>query len=1398
MPAVAPILGQIALNIGFAVGASVLQAALSGFASQSVTTSKGLSFELQTGEAVPVSCLPGGGRAKGQLVYINEYGSDNEYLQLVIRCAHGYHDPLDALLVDGKVETLSGNNGSARGRAIDKYMVGSTPYAWIKFYQGAPGQAADPELVARATNNRWGSLHKLTGCAYVIITLRYNADLFQAGAPSFGTVWGPLRVYDWRKDSTAGGLGTQRWGQPSTYAASRNPVVIRYNFRRGIFVEGVRVLGQGYPAWSIDRDAYTAAANVCDELVYDPITGVSYPRYEFGREVGDDEEKLSVLAELDAAYCGSSTRRGGADVPLPAQQQISVGTLTDGQRLKGRPISSNRKGTISTLATCWHGQFVSANDNYTAIPFTSRIDSALEASLGGRISRKVDQGFEWLQARAQARAEIELRRQRFAGTRTETFAPSALKYEVGDVLTRQCDWGSVMMQVVGRAPLASLAGVTLTLREWSNDIVPASGDSFVSLPATPGPGPADPTRLVTVPGLVASKYDQVGGGAVHAAIKFVWNEIQDETVDQIVIRVWPAAGDKVADGKTFFGTRFNRSLLATGLAPLTDYAYEATIVCTPYRATVWISGSVTTGAEQAAAIAPGAVDFAALSGAINAFFDDLETDIAANATAISSAVTAASNGIAAERTERLADILAIASQARELREMVITSAEQMQGLAKAEWADRQRIERSIVSQVGAAQARFEDAILLATGPSSSLYQRVTTAQAAIDTEADARSAAISAVETAYAGADQVIAGVVNTLATQIRGSYDGTDALLAEGLIGDLRQTTLDAFQGLSEAVTMVTAGVGILFDWSKIWPYDAGVDGWTGNGAPTWSSGWLRPADHATDPYILSPDNLGIDGGRYKQIKLRVKKTGSPTWEGQFWWQAVGDTTWDAARRVIIAEPSYSDGVAVITVDLAWTGTIKRVREDLSSAQDASNYFEVDWNAVGRPSPGASQAQVDAVQQALASQIETQATARQTLQTAMIGDADPASATLGSLSAGLVYNERQARSAADQSLSSSLDAVSSRMGTAEGDIGVLADAQAALNTTVSTLNGAVGGLANSVADINAALPGKTSTAVTDGIKARVDAIGDESVSTLGGLYRQIRSDLDILVAGVGQQGMLALQTRQQLAKAVVDATQYTNTSISQVGDRIDATGETVNAINGRLMTAEGSIAAQGSAIAGQSTTLIQQGNTLSSQSDAIVALQNTINDPANGLASKASASSVATMGNTVAQQGNAITAATNALNAFQSTVAGQIASVQTAIDTLANDIDALSNLLIDVSAMANDATAGGRLKFAARAGLNGAAASFDLMLRAGTSGSYYTTGFMVSVKSDGTGEFVIVAPKFVVTDAGLANFAKAMTWSGGTLTLDQLKVMRIQSLDGTKVDFNLGSTGGAPYLQFE
>ncbi|UYM55453.1 DUF1983 domain-containing protein [Leclercia adecarboxylata] len=233
--------------------------------------------------------------------------------------------------------------------------------------------------------------------------------------------------------------------------------------------------------------------------------------------------------------------------------------------------------------------------------------------------------------------------------------------------------------------------------------------------------------------------------------------------------------------------------------------------------------------------------------------------------------------------------------------------------------------------------------------------------------------------------------------------------------ISNVNQTIQTSTESLAQQIAQVSAGTGSQFDPAKIWYFDSSVEGWTGNGTPTIVDGWLRPANHATDPWVASPGSLAINSSSYRFVKLRIRKFGAPGWTGQLRWRGTGG--FSDTNMITVAEPAYdANGIATVEFDnITWLTetTMNQFRLDLSTKQDATNYYLIDWVAVGRPTPGAGMAALQQETAARVSGDQAEATARETLATQIRGGYtgdDPSK-----LASGLLYTERQARITAQE-----------------------------------------------------------------------------------------------------------------------------------------------------------------------------------------------------------------------------------------------------------------------------------------------------------------------------------------------------------------------------------------------
>lgn len=347
--------------------------------------------------------------------------------------------------------------------------------------------------------------------------------------------------------------------------------------------------------------------------------------------------------------------------------------------------------------------------------------------------------------------------------------------------------------------------------------------------------------------------------------------------------------------------------------------------------------------------------------------------------------------------------------------------------------------------------------------------------AAAKVAADATAAAVKKAETDDAA-------VAKKAADDLLNQKNAVDAQ-----ISTVNQTIQDVNDSLALQIASLSAGSGEQFDFKSIWYFDQTSEGWSDQDSgtpalPVTADGWLKPAGASAT--MKSPPGTGtdIDAKAYKYLRLRIRKVGNPTWQGRIFWIGQSEQGWDSANRSkVVPEPSWdTNGVTVLSVsDLPWTGSaeIRRIRLDLASGATAANTYEVDWIAVGRPTPGASQAQIQQLQKAMTDADSAEATQRNQLAVQLRGSetgTDP-----NKLTSGLLFEERKIRVTAEQAIGSKVDtlrvdydkstaAASSRMDTIASDLEATSTKTDQVAADLATANGVIGGHTTAIQQIQA------------------------------------------------------------------------------------------------------------------------------------------------------------------------------------------------------------------------------------------------------------------------------------------------------------------------------------------
>ncbi|EMO4455801.1 carbohydrate binding domain-containing protein [Klebsiella michiganensis] len=317
------------------------------------------------------------------------------------------------------------------------------------------------------------------------------------------------------------------------------------------------------------------------------------------------------------------------------------------------------------------------------------------------------------------------------------------------------------------------------------------------------------------------------------------------------------------------------------------------------------------------------------------------------------------------------------------------------------------------------------------------------------------------------------------------------DDLLAQKNAVDAQiQTVNTTIQNVNDSLALqiasLSAGSGEQFDFTSISYFDKDSEGWAEDDSwklplPITSDGWLIPAGPTGT--MRSPNATKIDATAYKYIRFRVRKIGSPSWNLRLWWTGQTEQGWVDTRRITVPEPQFdpSTGIAVVSIaDIPWTASadIRRVRLDFNTAGlSTANHFEIDWFAVGRPTPGASQAQVQELRQAMTDADSAEATTRNQLAVQLRGTQTGTNPDL--LTSGLIYEERKIRVTAEKAIGSRVDtlrvdydkstaAASSRMDTIASDLEATASKTDQVAADLATANGVIAGHTTTIQNIEA------------------------------------------------------------------------------------------------------------------------------------------------------------------------------------------------------------------------------------------------------------------------------------------------------------------------------------------
>lgn len=328
-----------ALQVAAGVALSLIAKAIAG---EPEGPKFGVQARLQGGDDVPRSILFGYNTTAGSLVYANTWGTangvPNAYLTQVIALADYPIRELLEVEVNGIPDTLATSAHISYGYPVLGYRKGGVDHLWVKFYDGTQ-TTADSFLTGTvsSTARPYTSSRVGRGVPYVIVTAmapeRKDGDenpLFSNGTPRFKFTTNGAKLYDITKDSTAGGTGTQRWNDPSTWGGDGDflPMVQAYNILRGIRYGGQWLYGlQSLPAARLPAAKWIEQIDKCRAEIEGPDG--DEPTYRSGGEIQVGAQVKVALETILTTCQGRLAEIGGTYVPHVGEPPEASMTLVD-------------------------------------------------------------------------------------------------------------------------------------------------------------------------------------------------------------------------------------------------------------------------------------------------------------------------------------------------------------------------------------------------------------------------------------------------------------------------------------------------------------------------------------------------------------------------------------------------------------------------------------------------------------------------------------------------------------------------------------------------------------------------------------------------------------------------------------------------------------------------------------------------------------------------------------------------------------------------------------------------------------------------------------------------------------------------------------------------------------
>jgi hypothetical protein len=427
---------------------------------------------------------------------------------------------------------------------------------YVTYYDGRPGQTyhTNWQFTGQTPASKWPSTRVGTGCAYVVVEVRWDPDTLPT-LPSFSFEVEGAKMYDRRLDTTAGGSGSQRLTDPSTWTVSTNPAVALDHFMLGRYLtasDKKPVFGIGLDPSDVPYDKFEALADLCDESV-SLNGGGTQTRYEVNGFIESDEPFREVILKLTKAMNARPADFGGKVSVVDGEASASVLTITDGMMIEGVPEVYTPKRPRNELPGSVIGTYQDLSNNYYPVEYPEIRDSSWETTNGSVLSsHRYDLEHETSSERAQRLATLYAQRQYRQATLSGTYSLAALELEDGDWFTRDSTKfsGGKVFEVIG-SPAIDYDNLTVSLFAREVDATDSAWDnSGVVTPADPDVDDDElPVISLTVPTISVSVVSYTGNSTTWSFLEAT-NDNYDTDPNNIELEIRLDAGGATPTGET--------------------------------------------------------------------------------------------------------------------------------------------------------------------------------------------------------------------------------------------------------------------------------------------------------------------------------------------------------------------------------------------------------------------------------------------------------------------------------------------------------------------------------------------------------------------------------------------------------------------------------------------------------------------------------------------------------------------------------------------------------------------------------------------------------------------------------------------------------------------------------